>query len=132
MFQQNIPPSLFQLIPSHIKLNACSFTDENVSRVFDDHRSCQKLINYITNIKAISKRYYWIQKLPVLWRLFIQNCCKRSRCLEANPVFLFLSRKQIMKKKNSPQVCKWSFRLSTVPNLKSKIKRIILIFFVMW
>ena len=34
-----------------------------IARVFDDHRSCQKLINYITNIKAKSKRYYWIQKI---------------------------------------------------------------------
>ena len=25
-----------------------------IARVFDDHRSCQKLINYITNKKAIS------------------------------------------------------------------------------
>ena len=60
---------------------------------FDDHRSCQKLINYITNIKAKSKRYHWIQKIPVLKRLFIQNFCKRSRCLEENPVFLFLLKK---------------------------------------
>jgi hypothetical protein len=29
--------------------------------------------------------------------------CKRSRCLEENPLFLFLSKKKIMKKKNSPQ-----------------------------
>ena len=28
-----LPPCL-QLIPSHIKLNACSFTDENLSRFF--------------------------------------------------------------------------------------------------
>ena len=61
-----------------------------IARVFDDHRSWQKLINYITNIKAKSKRYHWIQKIPVLKRLFIQNLCKRSRCLEENPVFLFL------------------------------------------
>ena len=27
-------PAFFQLIPSHIKLNACSFTDENLSRFF--------------------------------------------------------------------------------------------------
>ena len=91
-----------------------------IARVFDDHRSWQKLINYITNIKAKSKRYHWIQKIPVLKQLFIQNFCKRSRCLEENPVFLFLSKKK-MKKKNSPQVCKQSFRLSIVPNLKSKI-----------
>ena len=61
--------------------------------IASDHRSCQKLINYITNIKAKSKRYHWIQKLTVLKRLFIQNFCKRSRCLEENPVFLFLSKK---------------------------------------
>jgi hypothetical protein len=36
-----------------------------IARVFDDHRSCQKLINYITNIKAKSKRYHWIQKIPM-------------------------------------------------------------------
>ena len=78
-----------------------------IARVFDDHRSCQKLIYYITNIKAKSKRYQWIQKIPVLKRLFIQNFCKRSRCLEENPVFLFLSKKKKkMKKKNSPQLCK--------------------------
>jgi hypothetical protein len=64
-----------------------------IARVFDDHRSCQKLINYITNIKAKSKRYHLIQKIPVLKRLFIQNFSKRSRCLEENPVFLFLSKK---------------------------------------
>ena len=62
-------------------------------------RSCQKLINYITNIKAKSKRYHWIQKIPVLKRLFIQNFCKRSRCLEENPVFLFLSKKKKKMKK---------------------------------
>ena len=64
-----------------------------IARVFDDHQSCQKLINYITNIRAKSKRHHWIQKIPVLKRLFIQNFCKRSRCLEENPVFLFLSKK---------------------------------------
>ena len=61
------------------------YTSLCIARVFDDHRSCQILINYITNIKAISKQYYWMQKLPVL-----QNFCKQSRCLEENPVFLFL------------------------------------------
>ena len=83
------------------------YTSLCIARVFDDHRSCQKLINYITNIKAKSKRYHWIQKIPVLKRLFIQNFCKRSRCLEENPVFLFLSPPKKMKKKNSPQVCKY-------------------------
>ena len=34
-----------------------------IARVFDDHRSCQKLINYITNIRAKSKRHHWIQKI---------------------------------------------------------------------
>ena len=70
------------------------YTSLCIARVFDDHRSCQKLINYITNIKTKSKRYHWIQKIPVLKRLFIQNFCKRSRCLEENPVFLFLSTKK--------------------------------------
>jgi hypothetical protein len=42
------------------------YTSLCIARVFDDHRSCQKLINYITNIKAKSKRYHWIQKIPVL------------------------------------------------------------------
>ena len=79
-----------------------------IARVFDDHQSCQKLINHITTTKAKSKRYHWIQKIPVLKRLFIENFCKQSRCLEENPVFLFLLKKKekIMKKKNSPQVCK--------------------------
>lgn len=74
------------------------YTSLCIARVFDDHRSCQKLINYITNIKAKSKRYHWIQKIPVLKRLFIQNFCKRSRCLEENPVFLFLSKKKMKKR----------------------------------
>ena len=78
------------------------YTNLCIARVFDDHRSCQKLINYITNIKAKSKRYHWIQKIPVLERLFIQNFCKRSRCLEENPVFLFLSKKKKKKKEFSP------------------------------
>ena len=80
------------------------YTSLCIARVFDDHRSCQKLINYITNIKAKSKRYQWIQKIPVLKRLFIQNFCKRSRCLEENPVFLFLSKKKMKKKKFSPSL----------------------------
>ena len=79
------------------------YTSSCIARVFDDHRSCQKLINYITNIKAKSKRYHWIQKIPVLKRLFIQNFCKRSRCLEENPVFLFLSQKKIEKKRILPK-----------------------------
>jgi hypothetical protein len=65
------------------------YTSLCIARVFDDHRSWQKLINYITNIKAKSKRYHWIMKIPVLKRLFIQNFCKRSRCLEENPVFRY-------------------------------------------
>jgi hypothetical protein len=28
------------------------YTSLCIARLFDDHRSCQKLINYITNIKA--------------------------------------------------------------------------------
>ena len=31
-------------------------------------------------------------------RLVIQNLCKRSRCLEENPVFLFFSQKKINEK----------------------------------
>ena len=77
------------------------YTSLYIARVFDDHRSWQKLINYSTNIKAKSKRYHWIQKIPVLKRLFIQNICKRSRYLEENPVFLFLSIKN-EKKEFSP------------------------------
>ena len=49
------------------------YTSLCIARVFDDHRSCQKLINYITNIKAKSKRYHWIQKIPVQKRLFIHQ-----------------------------------------------------------
>jgi hypothetical protein len=40
------------------------YTSLCIARVFDDHRSWQKLINYITNIKAKSKRYHWIQNIP--------------------------------------------------------------------
>ena len=80
------------------------YTSLCIARVFDDHRSCQKLINYITNIKENSKRYHWIQKFPVLKRLFMQNFCKRSRCLEENPVFLFLSQKKNEKKEFSPSL----------------------------
>ena len=34
--------------------------------MYNDHRSYQKLINYIRNIKEISERYYCTQKLSVL------------------------------------------------------------------
>ena len=34
LFVSKIFIPFFQLIPSHIKLNACSFTDENLSRFF--------------------------------------------------------------------------------------------------
>jgi hypothetical protein len=57
--------------------------------------------NYITNIKAKSKRYHWIQKIPVLKRLFIQNFCKRSRCLKENPVLLLSSKNKNNNEKNS-------------------------------
>ena len=70
------------------------YTSLCIARVFDDHRSWQKLINYIINIKAKSKRYHWIKQIPVLKRLFMHNFCKRSRCLEENPVFPFLSKKK--------------------------------------
>ena len=52
-----------------------------IARVFDDHRSCQKLINYITNIKAKSKRYHWIQKIPV----FIIKKKKKNEKEELSP-----------------------------------------------
>jgi hypothetical protein len=42
--------------------------------------------DYITNIKAKSKRYHWIQKISVLKRLFIQNFCKRRK--SRIPVFI--------------------------------------------
>jgi hypothetical protein len=54
-FSKIATPHFFQLIPSHIKLNACSFMYSDfseitqikmclcIARVFDDHRSCQKL-----------------------------------------------------------------------------------------
>ena len=37
LFVSKIFTPFFQLIPSHIKSNACSFTDENVSRFFWDN-----------------------------------------------------------------------------------------------
>ena len=92
------------------------YTSLCIATVFDDHRSCQKLINYITNIKAKSKRYHWIQKIPVLKRLFIQNFCKRSRFREENPVFLFLSTKKIiMKKKILPKFASSLFDCRSFP-----------------
>ena len=90
------------------------YTSLCIARVFDDHRSWQKLINYITNIKAKSKRYHWIQKIPVLKRLFIHNFCKRSRCLEENPVFLFLSKKK-MKKRILPKFASSLFDCRSFP-----------------
>jgi hypothetical protein len=93
-----LPPPLSQLIPPHININAVlllmkMYPDFSeiprikmcfcIARVFDDHRSCQKLMKYITNIKTMLKRYYWIQKLPVLQRLFIQ-IRRKSRI----PVFI--------------------------------------------
>ena len=91
------------------------YTSLCIARVFDDHRSCQKLINYITNLKAKSKRYHWIQKIPVLKRLFIQNLCKRSRCLEENPVFLFLSKKKKKKKRILPNFASSLFDCRSFP-----------------
>ena len=91
------------------------YTSLCIARVFDDHRSCQKLINYITNLKAISKRYHWNQKIPVLRRLFIQNFCKRSRCLEENPVFLFSSKKTNEKKRILPKFASSLFDCRSFP-----------------
>jgi hypothetical protein len=50
-----------------------------------------------------NRRYKWHCWIPVLKRLFIQNLCKRSRCLEENPVFLFLSKKKKWKKRILPK-----------------------------
>ena len=55
--------------------------------------------------------------------------CKRSRCLEENPVFLFLSKKKNEKKRILPKFASGFFRLSIVPNLKSKINENYLDFF---
>ena len=104
------------------------YTSLCISRVFDDHRSFQKLINYITNIKAKSKRYLWIQKIPVLKQLFIQNFCKRSRCLEENPVFRFLSKKN-EKKRILPKFASSLFDCRSFLIWNLKLMRIILIFF---
>ena len=54
------------------------YTSLCIARVFDDHRSCQKLINYITNIKAKIKT------------ISLDPDNSSPRCLEENPVFLFL------------------------------------------
>ena len=43
------------LLYINIKYNRRMYTSLCIARVFDDHRSWQKLINYITNIKAKSK-----------------------------------------------------------------------------
>ena len=86
------------------------YTSLCIARVFDDHRSCQKLINYITNIKAKSKRYHWILKIPVLKRLFIQTFVSGVDVEKKIPYSCVYEKKnnnnEIMKKKNSPQVCK--------------------------
>jgi hypothetical protein len=102
------------------------YTSLCIARVFDDHWSCQKLINYITNIKAKSKRYHWIQKIPVIKQLFIQNFCKWNRCLEENPVFLFLFKKIIiiMKKKNSPKFASSLFNCRSFPIWNLKLKEL--------
>ena len=98
-----------------------------IARVFDDHRSCQKLINYITNIKAKSKRYHWIHRIPVLKRLLIQHFCKRSRCLEENPVFLFLSKKKDNnneKKRILPKFANSLFDCRSFPIWNLKLKEL--------
>jgi hypothetical protein len=66
-----------------------SFNFEFIARVFDDHWSCQKLINYITNIKAISKRYYWIQKLPV-WSTIERLLANLGRILLFHYFFFYI------------------------------------------
>jgi hypothetical protein len=55
----------------------------NLGRILLFHYYYSFFIKTCTgNIKAKSKRYHWIQKIPVLKRLFIQNFCKRNRYLE--------------------------------------------------
>jgi hypothetical protein len=45
-----------------------------IARVFDDHRSCQKLINYITNKKAISmNRFFFTLQVHSLKKYFYQK-----------------------------------------------------------
>jgi hypothetical protein len=81
------------------KWNCCLLLFEVTNnRVYNDAFriftfSRQQSVSFTWPIKSKSKRYHWIQKIPVLKRLFIQTFCKRSRCLEENPVFLFLSKK---------------------------------------
>jgi hypothetical protein len=60
--------------------------------VFDDHWSCQKLINYITNKGNIETILLDPETFSPIAAVHT-NFCKRSRCLEENPVFVFLSKK---------------------------------------
>ena len=92
------------------------YTSLCIAKVFDDHRSWQKLINYITNIKAKSKRYHWIQKIPVLKWLFIQNLCKRSRCREKKiPYSYFYPKKKNEKKRILPKFASSLFDCRSFP-----------------
>ena len=61
-------PDFSEITQIRMCLSSINHENENIScitRMSDDYRSCQKLINYIANIKAIPEQYYWIQILPV-------------------------------------------------------------------
>jgi hypothetical protein len=60
-------------------------------RIFSD-----RMTNLFTHIDKCLLKWIWFNTNR-RW-LFIQNFCKRSRCLEENPVFLFLSQKKRKKK----------------------------------
>jgi hypothetical protein len=53
------PPPFFQLIPSLIKSNACSFTDENVSRFFWDNGPNKDV--FIIYQSWFSFFFFWIK-----------------------------------------------------------------------
>ena len=75
-----IYPDFFEITQIKMCLSSINHEDEKISLLYiniteecthalpvsDDHRSCQKLTKYDTNIKAISKRYYCIHKFPVI------------------------------------------------------------------
>ena len=80
LLMMKIYPDFSEITQIKMCLSSINHEDEKISLLYiniteecthalpvsDDHRSCQKLTNYNTNIKAISKRYYSIQKFPVI------------------------------------------------------------------